>query len=376
MSGLVRTRSRIGGLLALAVSMIISAVGFAQAPADQAAQPGNSKPGTSEPIPIEVFQSPHPKRIGRPDCDNPNTTGDLTGACGALRQGTEGWVELGFMVDPQGKPFEITVIRSTGSKVFDDAAARAIAQSTFEPGTLGGKPIESGFEMKYLFYNQATRASVGASPTFVRDYKALMSAMASGNRAAADAALGRLKIRNLYEDAYFGLATSVYAQKWGDEAQQLEGLRRAIAEEDVAHYLPKDMFQAALLTRLKLELKTHDYAEVMKTWRRLQKLGVDPDTRARILPVIDQLKKLRTDDSRYDMVEQMPEGSLLVHLFKRHFQAIVSDGFIEQVKLRCDKRYVYFNFDPKLEYQIANADGNCSAEFDGARGTKFKLVQY
>jgi TonB family protein len=356
--------------------MIISAVGFAQAPADQAAQPGNSEPGTSEPIPIEVFQSPHPKRIGRPDCDGPSGAHDDSPACGALRHGTEGWGELGFMVDPQGKPFEITVIRSTGNKVFDDVATRAIAQSSFEPGTLDGKPIESGFEMKYLFYNQQMRGNAGASPAFVRDYKALMSAIASGDRAAAEAALSRLKISNLYEDAYFGLATSVYAQKWGDEAQQLEGLRRAIAEEDAAHYLPKDMFQAALLTRMKLELKTHDYAEVMKTWKRLQKLGVDQDTQSRILPVIDQLRKLRSDDSQYEMAGQMPEGSWFLHLFKRHFQVIVSDGFIEQVKLRCDKRYVYFNFDPKLEYQVANGDGNCSVEFDGARGTKFKLVQF
>ena len=371
MPGLVRTRQRIGGLLAVAVSLILSAIGLAQAPADQAGQPA-----TNEPVPIEVFQAPHPKRLGAPDCDGPSRAGDGLPACEALHRGTEGWVELGFMVDAQGKPFEITVIRSTGSQVFDDAATKAIAQSTFEPGTLDGKPIESGFEMKYKFLNSWMRGNAGASPAFVREYRALAGAIASGDRAAADAALGRLKISNLYEDAYFGLATFLYAQKWGDEAQQLEGLRRAIAEEDVAHYLPKDMFQSALLARLKLELKTHDYAEAMKTWKRLQKLGVDQPTQARILPVIDQLQKLRSDDSRYEMVGQMPEGSWFLHLYKRHFQAIVSEGFIEQVKLRCDKRYVYFNFDPKLEYQVANADGNCSVEFDGARGTKFKLVQY
>jgi TonB family protein len=371
MAGLVRTRQRIGGLLAFPVSLIFTAVGFAQTPADQAAQPG-----VNEPIAIEVFQAPHPKQFGGPDCANPNVLGNGSGVCGALRQGTEGWVELGFMVDPQGKPFEITVIRSTGNKIFDDAATKAIAQSTFEPGTLDGKPIESGFETKYKFVNTGMRGNVGASGAFVHEYKALASAIASGDRAAADAALGRLKIGNLYEDAYYGLATFLYAQKWGDEAQQLEGLRRAIAEEDVAHYLPKDMFQSALLERMKLEVNTRDYADVMQTWKRLQKLGVDKDTQARVLPVIDRVQKLRSDDSRYEMVGQMPEGSWHLHLFKRHFQAIVSDGFIEQVKLRCDKRYVYFNFDPKLEYQVANADGNCSVEFDGARGTKFKLVQY
>ncbi|MGC1331305.1 hypothetical protein, partial [Pseudomonas sp.] len=96
MTGFVRTRLRIGGLLTLLLSLIFSAVGFAQAPADPAAAAG-----TPQPIPIEVFQAPHPKRIGRPDCDTLSISA-RPAACDALRQGTEGWVELGFMVDPQG----------------------------------------------------------------------------------------------------------------------------------------------------------------------------------------------------------------------------------------------------------------------------------
>ncbi len=54
----------------------------------------------------------------------------------------------------------------------------------------------------------------------------------------------------------------------------------------------------------------------------------------------------------------------------------MSGGFISQVKLRCDKRYVYFSFDPKMECQVANADGKCSVELEGAPGTKFKFVQF
>ena len=216
----------------------------------------------------------------------------------------------------------------------------------------------------------------GASGPFVREYKPLMSAINSADRAAADAALGKLKIGNLYEDAYFGLATYNYATKWGDESQQLEGLRRAIAEESVAHYLPKDLFQSALIARMKLELNAHEYAEVMTTWKRLEKSGVDKDTESRVLPVIDKLQKLRSDDSAYEVTGRMPAGSWFLHLFKRHFQAVVSEGFISQVKLRCDKRYVYFTFDPKLQYEVASADGKCSVELEGAPGTKFKLVQF
>jgi TonB family protein len=349
---------------------MLSAIGLAQTPHNQGAETRTQQ------IPIEVFQAPHPKSLASPNCDIQGRLGDRSGACQALLEGTEGWVELGFMVDPQGKPFEVTVIRSTGNKSFDETATKEIEQSTFEPASLGGKPIESGFELKYLFMNRGMRSNSGASDAFVREYTALMSAINSDDRAAADAAVGKLKIGNLYEDAYFGLATYNYAKKWGNESQQLEGLGRAIAEEGVAHYLPKDSFQSALLARMKLEMNAHEYAEVMTTWKLLEKLGVDKSTESRILPVIDQLQKLRSDDSAYEVTGRMPEGRWFLHLFKRHFQAVVSEGFISQVKLRCDKRYVYFSFDPKLEYEVASAYGNCSVELEGAPGTKFKLLQF
>ncbi len=72
----------------------------------------------------------------------------------------------------------------------------------------------------------------------------------------------------------------------------------------------------------------------------------------------------------------MPEGTWHVHLFKRHFQAEVAEGYISQVKLRCQKHYVFFAFDPKLQYQVDSKDGDCSMELLGAPGTRFKLMQF
>jgi TonB family protein len=371
MSRLDRNRARTRAALTYPALLMLSAIGLAQAPPD-----GGPETQTREQVPIELFQEPRPKLLVAPNCNIQGRLAEHSGACEALFARTEGWVELAFMVDPHGKPFEISVIRSTGNKIFDAAAAKAVEQSTFEPATLDRNPIESGYELKYRFVNTDMRISPGASGAFVREYKALLSAINSGDRAAADAALSQLKIGNLYEDAYFGLATYNYWKKWGDESQQLEGLRRAIAEEDVAHYLPKDLFQSALLARMQLEMNAHQYAEVLTTWKRLQKSGVDKDRESRLRHVIDQLQKLRSDDSAYEVAGWMPEGRWFLHLFKRHFQAEVSEGFISQAKLRCDKRYVSFAFDPKLQYQVASAYGNCSVELEGAPGTRFKLVQF
>jgi len=72
---------------------------------------------------------------------------------------------------------------------------------------------------------------------------------------------------------------------------------------------------------------------------------------------------------------QLSEGKWYLHLFKRHFRAVVSEGYIAQVKLRCDKGYVTFAFDPTLQYHVPDKDGDCSIELEGAPGTRFKLIQ-
>jgi TonB family protein len=310
-----------------------------------------------------------------PDCEEESTRVSDTDACNQLRHdGIEGWVTLGLMVDANGKPFEVTIIRSTGDKIFERTAKRAVEHSIFEPGSLNGKPIESGTEVKYKF--ETVPPSTGATRAFIDAYKSLMAAVDAGDRPAADTAMNKLKVTNLYEDAYAGIATYTYATKWGDASQQLAGLRRAIAEEKDARYLPKDVFRSALLGCIKLELTAREYAEAMITWHHLEKMGIDTDTTAVLKPIIAKLEKIRSDATRYEVPGQMPEGTWHLHLFKQHFQAAVSEGYISQVKLRCDKRYVFFAFDPTLQYQVADGAGKCAIELDGAPGTTFKLIQF
>jgi TonB family protein len=344
--------------LACAISMAVSGSSGAQ----DSAEP-KSEATAQQPTAIQLFTAPQLKRIDM----EPFPTSE---------SGKEGWVELAFMVDTNGKPFEVTVVRSTGNATFDKVAMRSMERSKFEPGRLGAQPVESGFEMKYLFSNPAMQHHPGANPGFIKTYRAVTAAVDRGDQAAADLAMQKLKITNLYEDAYFGLASYQYASRFGDEWQQLESLRRAIAREDYARYLPHDLFRFALFSCLQLELKTHQYAEGLATWKRLKKAGLDKDTAARVEAAVAKLEKIRTDDSAYEVVGQISEKNWYLHLFKRHFQAVVSEGYLSEVRLRCDTRHWFFPFDSALQYEVTGKDGQCSIELLGAPGTRFKLVQF
>jgi len=323
-----------------------------------------SRQVSGQQLPDDVFQEPRPKQIAKPSYPEHENL-----------QRIEGWVSLGFMVDPQGKPFEVTVLRSTGNKTFENLAVKAIEQSTFEPGSLNGQPIESSYELKFQFTNENITAP-GATPGFIHRYESLQRAIKANNQATAEASLKELKIANLYEDAYFGIATYSYASKWGDDSQQLEGLRRAIAGEDRARYLPKELFSEVLRACLDLELKMHFYAEALTTWKRLQKSGIDPATAAQYKPVIAQLQTLRSDNSGYDVYGVLEDGSWKVHLFKRRFRTLISTGYISQAKLRCEKRFALFPIEPKVDYQVPRDYGSCLIEFEGAPGTRFVLAQF
>jgi hypothetical protein len=382
----------------LSVCMLVGPVARS---ADPPPSPAGTDPDSQDPVSIAAFIAPRAKEIARPNCDDSSDdvangaevrpgnadrirlnesskksmkvrSIDSTDACKKLQSGIEGWVELGFMVDTSGKPFEITVLRSTGDGTFDAIGVQALEQSTFYPGMLNGTPVESGYEFKYSFYGYVG----GPRSKFIATYEALLKAVGAGDRKAADAALANLKITSMSEDAYYGLAKYFYACKWGDEQQQLEALGRAIVREDRATYLPSDQFKSALATRLNLEMKGCYYAEALKTWQGLEKLGVDANTKALFQPTVDRLQTLRLDTSSYTISGWLnPEGSWHLRLFKRHFQAVVSDGYISQVKLRCDTHYVYFDFDPSLQYNVNPKYGSCSIELLGTPGAHFQLVQ-
>jgi len=158
---------------------------------------------------------------------------------------------------------------------------------------------------------------------------------------------------------------------------QLAGLKRAVAEWGGAIHLTRSEFKNALIQVFTLEIKAHQYAEALATWDRLQKLAIDPKAEGEIKAIVEQLNTLRSDERPYDLSDVVPEdGYWTLGLFKRHFRIAVDEGHISEVKLYCAKRYVYFAFDPTLDYTVNSQYGSCRIGLQGAPGTKFTLKQF
>ncbi len=73
----------------------------------------------------------------------------------ALRDGTEGWVDVEFVVGADGVPVDLTIRAAEPARVFDKAALEAIGRWRFEPRMDAGEPVPQKVAVR-LRFNLAT----------------------------------------------------------------------------------------------------------------------------------------------------------------------------------------------------------------------------
>jgi len=293
---------------------------------------------------------------------------------GERQSGAEGWVIVNFMIDTAGKPYELSVADSTGNAVLEQSALEQVAKWQFEPATLNGKPVDAGDYVKVEFV--LTNLKRGTSFRFGNLYKQAMKAIEAGDRKTADGKLALLKPYNLSEDAWLGVAQYHYCRKWCTGSQQLTALRRAVADETTPSRLPPAVFVSMLEAEVALELGLQDYAQALRTWETLRANGLADATRSKWQGAIDEIETLRTNDRAYAVTGDFGDrSSWFYQLLKRKFQIEVASGAISEIKLRCDQQYVFFHFEPALQYAIPGNNQRCSMEMVGQPGTTFRLTQ-
>jgi len=347
----------------------LGALAAAAAWGGEPATPTDSPPAESatdsDAIELDVYSRPH--SVSRATPRYPRT---------ALRQNKEGWVRLDFMVDTDGQPYEIVVTESVGDEVFHDAAIRALEKSQFEPARLEGKPLDAGHHLYYHFEMDSS----GARAWFVRVHRAVMKAIGDGDREKADGLLEELDSSgplNLYEDAFLHVAKSGYYATWGNEQQQLQALDRAVGHHTAEKRLPESLYTSLQRARFLLLVRTQDFGRAMQTFETLTEYSLDEDVMAPLRVVVDDLETLRLDDRGYSVPGDFADRyTWSYHLFKDEFFIADVEGQIEEIKLRCARKYVFLRFDPEVQYAIKRDYLPCHLQLVGDPGTTFRLTQF
>ena len=167
-------------LLTLATALLLPS----WLPKVRAADPSLAVKSGDDGAEVEVFHAPRIIRGTPPRYPTSEKAG-----------GKEGWVGLTMMIDPKGKPYEVTVIDSSGNAAFEQAAIKGADQIVFRPAMRGETPVDGSFTAKVTFWQ--SQPAKGASHDFVTAYKQLTHAIDTADQAQADAQLSKLQVQNL-----------------------------------------------------------------------------------------------------------------------------------------------------------------------------------
>lgn len=313
---------------------------------------------------LEVFNAPKPITLKQPDY--PRTL---------LERGIEGWVNVNFMIDPLGKAYEIVVTDSTGQARFEKSAIRAVKRWEFEPASLDGKAVDAGKNYKLIFELEGARP--GARRSFISRYRKFTKAVELGDKGEASQLLTKMKVENLYEDAYFHLARFNYYSRWGTEDEQYSALVKAIAHEKNHKFLPEQTFISALFSIYALEIKSQDFGTALNTANILAKQKLDENRQEKVQQSLEQLLALKTDDQSFSTRGKIGAAySWFTTLLKKNFQIEVLQGELAEIKLRCQKKYVFFRYQADKSFRIPTNYGDCQMEIVGNPQTLFELTQF
>lgn len=323
---------------------------------------GSSHAQISSEDKLNVFETARYNSDLSPELEFPNTN-------------QEGWVEFSFMVDSQGKPYEQTVIDSAGGEKFIEKAEQHLLASTYRPGTFDGTPVDSSYSMRYRFEFEDGPSGVGQ--LFYQRYKFFQSSLSKNEIEKSKTYLEKLEASNLYEDAFLNIAHFLYQKEiGGDLSSQIYYLKRAIDGDYQKKYLPPEIYLSGNSNLFQSQVNSKDYQGALETYERILEADNSEEMVEAFRPTVDSIRKVKNDDTIYSLTGTLNDhGRWSLPLLKSSFDFREVSGELSEIKLRCYKKFVFFEFLENQQYHIPKSYGECDMELIGHPNTTFTLIQ-
>ena len=223
-------------------------------------------------------------------------------------------------------------------------------------------------------------------------------------------------VSNLYESAFLGLASFRFDERFGTLVDQKHSMRAALtinnqagargagmgaaggamgagggagggamgaggagmgagAAANTPYYIDSAIVQPFLERLISIELQTNDYVGAVSNIETL--LGmISPEQAQPYRNVLSQIEDIKSGDAAFAMKEILSDrGTRHLELFKGTFYFDQVEGSIEQIKLRCQQKFLSFDFNIENSYSIPASYGTCKMEIIGDPNTTFNLVQ-
>lgn len=302
------------------------------------------------------------------------------------QRGIEGWVQVSYVVNPDGSVGEILIEDSSGRKSFEKEALRAMRRWRFEPATMNGEPIEQchtkvllNFEMRQLARHR------GARQRFIKEYKQANQLLIEGKLPEARIAIDEIAEQSqatLYESSRLWILRSMLQAKEGDDLGQLSSLIRSTSAG--GEYVEPSLYVTVMLNILELETQSQRYADALGSIEVLDDLDLDDGMAAQVDRIRHHIEGLKTADQPLAIAGEIGEAREEHHgagmwrhtLLRRTAGVEAITGTLESVELRCEWRRIKAKPEKDRAWRVPPEWGDCTIYVFGEPGSTFQLLEY
>jgi TonB family protein len=301
--------------------------------------------------------------------------------------GIEGWVEVSYVIKPDGTVGETIIENSSGRKAFERATIRSIKNWRYEPATMNGEPIEQCHTRVRIMFTleEGPHWNRGAKKSVKNHYKRAQQLLKNGKLDETQTKIDEIATRfttNHYERSRLSILRSMLQEKQGDMKAKLESLQ--VAAPTDGEFLEPEVYAMVLLNIFDLQIRFQQYADALKTFEKLEQLDIDSETEAKLKQVVDRIDEIRTSDQILAIEGEIGEAreenngeGTWFHTLFRHTAGIEAvSGSLERVELRCDWRRVKAKPEKGRAWRIPPDWGDCSIYVFGEPGSTFQLLEY
>ena len=297
------------------------------------------------------------------------------------KRGNEGWTQVSFVVGTDGKPYDVSVINSSGSRYFDRASIDAVKQWQYSPASVNGQPIEQCKTNVQLDYRLS---GSGVSKKFYLRLKRALEHLKAGDETLIAESIGELEqlgARKMADTAWLSYVKANYYNLTGDSDKELFYLRRTIPythKNSKNSILPEQTALYSLQQLFILQAKKSLYQDALQTFRKLQQFESKEALLAinKLAPYNERIEQAIAGDKIISVAAHIGSSEQWDHnLSRSRFSISEIQGNLRKLDVRCaNKRHIY-TVNDSTEWIIPASWGQCQLLVNGDKGSQFKLIE-
>lgn len=297
-----------------------------------------------------------------------------------FRTGQEGWVQMNFVVRPDGTVADPIVVHSVGGPAFEAAARDALARWRFEPVDveIPYNVVEMRFELR--------RGRDAATSNFLRRYRRIMTHVFEEEtelaRRQVDQAVA-LGGWNLYEETMLALMVGRVEGQEGDIDAKLKYYLRAMALANRSALDGQDR-RDALSRIFQLQHFRGQYGSALRTLEILRNQPRGSRDADALQPKVDEVMAALASPAAYTVSGQLlapcdcDAGQALWYYrpARREFSFASADGNVGAYEARCRSARIAGEVSIGERIVLPESPERCELFVFGDDGTRIELLEH